>query len=340
MSSVIDVIRGQLIESRHQVSAAVVREDGTLFASSGDPDLVAFWRSCAKPFQAVPMIVRGADRAFAISDEQLALACASHNGEPRHVALARQMLEQSGASEADLVCGPHSSINDDVARAMALRDEQPTRAHNNCSGKHAGMIALARHQQWGSDGYERPQHQVQQHCLTAVARWSGVAERALPFATDGCGVPTFALPLRAMALAWARLGAAGEGRPVDGIDAASAQAAGRLFNAMRTHPFFIAGTGRLDTDLIESGARRIVAKVGAEGVYCAAIPELGLGLALKVEDGAHRCLNPALIGLLDLLAPGMVPPLEAYRQQPITNTLGATVGRVEARMELHRAAAK
>jgi L-asparaginase II len=338
MPSVIEVSRGHLIESRHRVSAAVVREDGATLATTGNPDLVAFWRSCAKPFQAVPMIVRGADRAFAITDEQLALACASHNGEPRHVELARRMLAQAGASETDLVCGPHSSISDDVARAMVSRGEKPTKAHNNCSGKHAGMIALARHQQWGSAGYEQPTHLVQQDCLEEVARWSGASASQQSDATDGCGVPTFALSLRAMALAWARLGAAGDGRPVPGCSAASSAAAGRLFNAMRAHPFFVAGTGRLDTDLIEGSARRIVAKVGAEGVYCAAIPELGLGVALKVEDGASRCLNPALIGLLDLLAPGITPALQAYRDQPITNTLGATVGRVAARMELDRAA--
>jgi len=317
-----------------------MREDGTTFAVTGNPDLVAFWRSCAKPFQAVPMVVRGAERAFAITSEQLALACASHNGEPRHVALALQMLEQSGASEADLVCGPHSSINDDVARAVASRGEQTTKAHNNCSGKHAGMIALARHQQWGSSGYERPEHLVQQGCLDEVAHWTSVPAGHVGSATDGCGVPTFAVPLRAMALAWARLGAAGAGRPAAGFDGPRGEAAGRLFQAMRANPFFIAGTGRLDTDLVTTGGGRIVAKVGAEGVYCAAIPELGLGLALKVEDGAVRCLNPALLGLLDLVAPGIVPPLDQHRGQSIMNTLGAKVGHVEARMELDRGAAK
>jgi len=340
MPSVIEVFRGPLIESRHRVSAAVVREDGSTFAVTGDPDLVAFWRSCAKPFQAVPMILRGAERAFAIATEQLALACASHNGEPRHVALALQMLEQSGASAADLVCGPHSSINDDLARVAASRGEQPTKAHNNCSGKHAGMIAVARHQQWGSSGYERPDHKVQQGCLDEVAQWTGVPAGQISYATDGCGVPTFAVPLRAMALAWARLGAAGEGRPAAGFNGGRGEAAGRLFQAMRAHPFFIAGTGRLDTDLITATAGRIVAKVGAEGVYCAAIPELGLGLALKVEDGAVRCLNPALLGLLDLVAPEIVPSLDEHRGQSIMNTLGAKVGHVEARMELDRGAAK
>ena len=340
MPSVIEIHRGQLIESRHRVSAAVVREDGTTLATSGDPDLVAFWRSCAKPFQAVPMIASGAERAFAISDEQLALACASHNGEARHVTLALRMLEQAGATEADLICGPHSSISDEVARAMAARGALPTKAYNNCSGKHAGMIALARHQQWGSAGYERPDHRVQQGCLEEVARWTGVPESKVRHATDGCGVPSCAVPLRAMALAWARLGAAGEGRPVEGVNATSAAAAGRLFTAMRAHPFFVAGTGRLDTDLIDGSGGRIVAKVGAEGVYCAAIPELGIGLALKVEDGAVRCLNPALLGLLDLVAPGITPPLAQHRGQPIMNTLGAQVGHMEARMELDRAASK
>src|SRR5258706_14022921 len=164
MPSTIDVFRGDLIESRHHLSIAVVRADGSLFGTRGDGGLVTFWRSCAKPFQAIPMIALGAAEARGFGADALALACASHNGEERHVALARRMLEASGASENGLVCGPHSSINDDVAKAMAARGEKPTKLHNNCSGKHAGMIALGRHAGWGSDGYAAPAHGVQKRC--------------------------------------------------------------------------------------------------------------------------------------------------------------------------------
>ena len=336
MPSLVEVTRGDLVESRHVVSAAVLRADGTVLGISGNPDLVAFWRSCAKPFQAMPLLLEGAAAAYGITDEELALACASHNGEPAHVELARRMLARSGADEADLVCGPHPSINEDIARDMASRGEKLTKVHNNCSGKHAGMIATARYRRWGSDGYARADHPLQQACLAEVARWSGLEAAAIPHGTDGCGVPSFALPLRAMALAYARLGAASAGDKVAGQRAASINVAARLADAMQANPFLVAGTGRLDTDLATASQGRVIAKVGAEGVYCAAIPELRLGLALKVEDGATRCLGPALLALLDVVAPGVVSGLEPHRRPPVKNTLGATVGFVEARMELQR----
>lgn len=338
MPSVIEVSRGDLIESRHRVSIAVMRADGVLAGSSGDPDLVAFWRSCAKPFQAMPMIVEGAAGAYSFGTDALALTCASHNGEERHVALARQMLAASGSSEKDLVCGPHASLNEDVAKAMAARGEKPTRAHSNCSGKHAGMIALARHRGFGVGRYADPANPVQRLCLAEVARWTGLPEDKVPFATDGCGVPVFALPLRAMALAWARLGAAFAGDRMAAFPRETQQAAGKLLGAMRSEPFLIAGTARLDTDLMRAAHGRVIAKVGAEGVYCAAIPEQRLGLAIKVEDGATRCLGPSLLGLLDVLMPGTVEGLEEYRRPAIRNTLGNEVGRVEPRIVLDRGA--
>jgi L-asparaginase II len=336
MPSLIEVTRGDHVESRHVVHIAVARADGTLAASSGDPDIIAFWRSCAKPLQAIPSITLGAAAAYGFAGEAHALQCASHNGEARHVETARRMLAATGGSEADLVCGPHASLADEVARAMAARGEVPTRAHNNCSGKHAGMIALARHQGWGAIGYEQPGHPVQTACLTEVARWAGLAEAEVPHATDGCGVPSFVLPLRAMAAAYARLGAALRGDRVADVPDDSAQAARQLLTAVAAHPFFLAGTGRLDTEIVERTAGRVIAKIGAEGVYCAMLPDLRLGVALKVEDGATRGLSPALLGLLDLLMPGASAGLEKYRNPQIRNTVGAIVGDVEPRIELRR----
>ncbi|MFI5214891.1 MAG: asparaginase, partial [Gemmatimonadales bacterium] len=313
--------------------------DGSLRGYSGDPDTVAFWRSCAKPFQAIPSITLGASAAFGFGDDAHALQCASHNGEPRHVELARAMLAAAGASESDLVCGPHASLNDDVSKEMSRRGEQPTRAHNNCSGKHAGMIALARHKKWG-DGYARPDHPVQQQCLAEVARWTMLPAPKVPHATDGCGVPCFALPLRNMALAYARLGAAAEGDRVPGVPEDARTAARELVASVRKHPFLIAGTARLDTELLDATAGRVFAKVGAEGVYSAMIPEQRIGLALKVEDGAWRALGPALLGLLDVLVPGAVPGLDQHRSPAIKNTLGATVGRIVPRIALQPDATK
>jgi L-asparaginase II len=203
------------------------------------------------------------------------------------------------------------------------------------------MIALARHKGWPPQGYARTDHAVQRECLIEVARWAGLPVASVPHATDGCGVPSFALPLRAMALAWARLGvAAATGARLDNIPDDARAAASRLLAAMRAHPFLVAGTGRLDTELLEAGTGRVIAKVGAEGVYCAAIPDLGLGLALKVEDGANRGLAPALLGLLDLLAPDVARGLDHHRSPAIKNTLGVTVGRVVPCIALQRDATR
>jgi L-asparaginase II len=219
---------------------------------------------------------------------------------------------------------------------MRERGERLTRLHNNCSGKHAAMIALARHAGWGSAGYAAPGHPLQRRCLEEVARWTALAAHAVPHATDGCGVPSFALPLRAMALAYARLGAAAEGDPVGGVTAEAAAAARRLILAVRAEPFLLAGSHRLDTALLEATGGRVIAKVGAEGVYCATIPVRRLGLALKIEDGATRAAGPALLGLLEAIAPDLAPNLAEHRSPTMLNTLGAVVGRITARVELHR----
>ena len=340
MPSEILVFRGDLVESRHDVSCAVVRGDGSLATSCGDPGLVAFWRSCAKPFQAVPSVMDGAAASIQAGDEELALACASHNGEQRHVDLARAMLERCGAGEADLACGPHASLDEETARSMALRGEKPSRLHNNCSGKHALMIAHARYKKWGSDGYAGVAHPLQRQILGEVASWTGLKASAVPHATDGCGVPSFALPLRSMALAWARLGRAASGNACDGMSGAQCEGMRALTHAIVAQPFLLAGTRRLDTDLIADSRGRVLAKVGAEGVYCAAIPELDIGLALKVEDGASRALSAALLGILDIVAPGITPKLDEHRASPIKNTLGAVVGYIEARVNLDHSATK
>lgn len=338
MESYVQVTRGDLIESRHHLSIAVADPTGRLVAWSGDPHLVTFWRSAAKFFQAVPLVADGAADTIGVARDELALTCASHNGEERHAELARTLLGRSGAGEDDLVCGPHSSLSDAVARTMAQRGQRPTKAHSNCSGKHAGMIAVGRHAGWGSAGYHAPAHPVQRRCLEEVSRWTGIHVDGIPHGTDGCGVPSFAVPLASMAAAYARLGAAVVGDDVPSVPAASLAAMRRLVAAVRAHPFLIAGTGRLDTELLEATHGRIIAKVGAEGVYSAVIPDQRLGIALKVHDGATRALGPALLALLDHLAPGSVPILESHRRPGVKNTLGQMVGAIEPCIELRRSA--
>jgi len=334
MVSTVDVIRGATVESRHRVSAAAVDAAGRLVAWTGDPDLVTYWRSCAKPIQAVPLIADGAADALGVTDSEIALACASHNGEPRHVEVAAGLLAKAGCTENDLECGAHGSLQPAVARAMVERGEKPRRIHSNCSGKHAGMLALARFHGWPTEGYRRPGHQIQRRALAEVAAWTGVGESQIGQGVDGCGVVSFALPLRNMALAYARLAEPDGDR--GGPSHTRADAANRIIAAVTKDPFLIAGTGRLCSEVVSSTGGRIIAKIGADGVYCAVLRDEGLGLALKIEDGDGESARPALLALLEALAPGAVRVAESFHRPVIKNTLGEPVGHLEARISLER----
>ncbi len=351
MTSTVEVLRGGIVESRHRVSVAAVDADGKLVAWTGDPDLVTYWRSCAKLVQVLPLIDDGAAAALGISDTEIAVACASHNGEPRHVAVVEGLLRKAGCSEDDLACGPHSSLSPAVAREMAERGERPRRIHSNCSGKHAGMLALARFHGWPTTDYRRAGHPLQRRVLAEVARWTDVPEQRLGQGVDGCGVVSFALPLRNMALAYARLGSRAEpsvgGSWVEGGGAGSptthnpqpatrSAAADRVVTSILADPFLLAGTGRLCTEVISGSGGRVLAKVGAEGVYCALIPDARLGIALKVEDGDVESSRVALLATLEALAPGAVRVAESFRLPVLKNTLGEEVGRLVGNIALER----
>lgn len=316
------VTRGELIESRHRVHAAVVTADGTLVDAARDPELPVWWRSCAKPFQVMPLLRSGGLERLGWGGEELALACASHGGEPEHVAIAQRMLERLGLEEGDLACGPHDPLASRGARLLRDAGQRPTRLHNNCSGKHAAMLARAALTEAPTAGYERATHSVQQDCLHAVSQWCGLPMPDIGVGVDGCGVSVFALPLANMALAYARLvRAAVEG---DG-------ASRRVVSAMTTHPFLVGGTDRFDTLLMQACGGNVVCKIGAEGVHTFAIVDRGIGFAVKVEDGAPRAQYPAVLALL--AAYGALPdPLpDALRDhvlRPVRNTRGELVGAI------------
>ncbi len=331
MSALVEVSRGPLVESRHRVSIAVADGEGRLRARAGNAELVVYARSAVKPFQALPLVDDGAADRFGLSAAELALTCGSHNAEPRHLEAARAILRRIGADEEALACGPHVPMGAAAAKALVVRGEEPTRIHNNCSGKHAGMLALARFHGWPLAGYYRPEHPVQERVLGEIARWTGVSAEEIHTGTDGCGVPTFALPLTALAVAFARLSAAtrrGEAGPA------------RVVGAMVQNPEYVAGIDRLCTDLMRVAGGRIVAKVGAEGVYCAGIPGAELGVALKVEDGATRAAEPALLAVLSalhVLSEDELGALERWARPAVTNTRGERVGGIVARVELEPA---
>lgn len=310
------------MESQHRVHAAVVDARDCLAGGAGDPRRFTHWRSCAKPFQVMPLLQSGGFDDLHWGDDELALACASHGGEPEHVAIAERMLSSLGLEEGDLACGPHEPLSNRGAKLLREAGERPTRLHNNCSGKHAAMLASAHTAGWPMYGYERLSHEVQRCCLSSVAHWTGMEPDEIGIAVDGCGVVEFAMPLEQMARAYSRLARAasdGAGMPT------------RVLGAMRTRPFLVGGSDRFDSILIEETDGRVIAKVGAEGVHSVAILDQGIGAAVKVEDGAQRAQFPALVRLLQLLdaLPETLPPrLEEFLKRQIRNTRGETVGEI------------
>jgi L-asparaginase II len=326
--------RGSIVESRHTVHVAVVDGDGRLVAHAGDSDLRTFWRSAAKPFQALPLLLDGAVERFGLTREQLALACASHSSEPQQVALVRDFLRKIDCTEGDLMCGPHRPLSESVARDYETRGVRLTAAYSNCSGKHAGMLALAKHNGWPTEFYARLEHPVQQRCLAEVSKWTDVPVDRIGVAVDGCGVACFALPLRNMALAYAKLGSRekGDGRAGQRVPLPSPFS--RIVEAMLMHPELIAGAGRPCTDMMRAHPGRVVTKVGAEGVYSALLVREGLGVALKVEDGHGPASALAMAAVLAEL--GLKPQPDSLLVRPMANSRGETVGEMRVNGSLVR----
>ena len=326
-SSFVEVTRGSLVESRHIVHVAVAHATRGIVARCGDAGYISFVRSAIKMFQALPLVEDGVVQALSITPEELALCTASHNAEPFHVAGARRLLAKAGVAESALACGPHEPMYPPAAEALKAAGTPPGRIHNNCSGKHAGMLALTRYHGWPVEGYHTLPHPMQQRVAQTVTAWTGLSRDTIGTAIDGCGLPTFALPLDRVAAACARLAAA----------ATRGEPAAEVVSAMTSHPAFVAGSGRLCSALMQAANGRLFAKVGAEGYYCAGVPEQQLGVAIKVEDGAKRASEPALLAVLravDALSDADVEQLREFSQPPITNTRGEVVGEIRARIRL------
>jgi L-asparaginase II len=273
-------------------------------------------RSSAKPFQAVPLVLSGAADSLGLNDEELAVTCASHNAEEPHLAAVRSILQKAGLSEEDLQNGAHAPLYAPAASELVRRGEEPGVIHGNCSGKHAGMLAVCLHEGWETAGYRNPDHPLQRWILEIVAVFCDLDKDEILLSGDGCGVPAFGMPLKSLAVGFSRL-ATGEGLPED-----LAEAAGRIRRAMREHPYMVAGTERFDTAVM--GGTHLVSKIGAEAVFCAGSPE-GWGLALKISDGAGRALRPAALTVL--ARRGVEVPGERA-VSPVRDLHGETVGEV------------
>ncbi len=323
----VEVLRGQAIESRHRGSIAVVDADGAIVLSLGDIDAPVFPRSAVKAFQALPLLESGAADRFGLTPKEIALAVSSHSGEPEHVETALGMLKKAGRDADCLECGAHWPSSGEAERALAASGQKPSALHNNCSGKHSGFICLACGLDEDPKGYILPNHRVQREIRAAGEEIMGFRFLDDYTGTDGCSIPTYAAPLKSIALGFARL-ATGQC-----LSPERAKAAKRIREAAAANPFMVAGTGRLDTVAMELFRERVFMKTGAEGVYCAAIPELGLGIALKADDGEGRAAQAILAGILHRFLPmddATRSAFDAKAWPTLKNWNGMTVGAVRA----------
>jgi len=318
----VEVIRGGLLESRHRGAVAVVDSGGAIVLSVGDVTAPVFPRSAVKALQALPLVELGAAERYGFGDEELALACASHSGERAHVDGVTRMLAKAGLEPSALCCGAHWPLSPAAAHALA-RIGSASALHNNCSGKHAGFLAVARARGVDHTGYWQPDHPVQRDVHSVLEDLTGAALSADRRAVDGCSVPTWAVPLQSLAYAFAKFGTG------QGLSSERARAAARLRTACTNQPWYVAGTGRFGTEIVRLLGERIFFKTGAEGVACGALPTLGLGLAIKCDDGGGRAAEAvaaALIARLLALTDTERRALGPFAQPTLRNWNGIEVG--------------
>jgi len=323
----VEVLRNGRIESVHRGAVAVCDAQGQFRLAVGDVKTPIFPRSALKPIQALTLVETGAADAFAVTGEELALACASHNGEAKHIAVATDWLARLELDARALACGPHWSLSEPVTLAMARTGSEPSAIHNNCSGKHAGMLTTARHVGVDVEGYEAPDHPVQIKIGEAISDLTDHDLDVAGPAVDGCSAPAYAVPLCGLARAFAHLS------HLNSNSDARALASQRVTSAMFANPFLVAGTDRYCTNVIEAGEGRVLVKTGAEGVMAAALPEIGVGVAVKIDDGARRAAETAMaMILLEIggLAESTRDTLRKYAAATTRNWRGQVVGTIRA----------
>jgi L-asparaginase II len=327
----VEVTRGPVVESRH-CGAYVVRDaDGAVVAAAGAVDAPVFPRSAVKALQVLPLIESGIADRFGLTAAEIALACASHSGEPHHAAGAASMLAKAGRDASCLECGAHWPLSERAGRALAVAGERPGALHNNCSGKHAGFVCLACGLDAEPAGYVGAEHPVQEAVRGALVEMTGAAHDADERGVDGCSIPTYATPLSALALAFARFGAGGGKGAGMGLE--RRRAAERVRAAVAAHPAMVAGTGRFDTVVMQALGAKVFTKTGAEGVFCASFPEAGLGVALKIDDGGTRASEALMAALIARFVPldeAGRDVIAAYARLEMRNWRGLMVGEVRA----------
>lgn len=351
-SRLVEVLRGDCIESFHHGSVAVCDSTGALLAFAGDPGLSTHVRSAAKPFQALPLLLAGGVERFSLTDEEVALTAASHLGEPFHVAAGARLLEKGGFTAADLHCGAHWPFHPEAARRLRESGGEPSALHNNCAGKHAGMLLACRLRGWDPGGYWRAESPLQAEVLGHFGHYLGLPPASIPTGVDGCSLPTFHVPLRAMAAGYARLlEEDAAGWP---LTAEERSARDRVTRAMRSKPEYVRGSGALTTNLMRLFGGRLLGKEGAEAYYAMALPPgesarvrvslrlpegppRAVGIALKIADGQDRARDPVILEVLDEL--GVLPrdlpeEVRSLRRPAVRNVRGDVVGEIRPAFRL------
>lgn len=323
----VNSLRGEVVENRHRGAIAVCDAKGRLLQSWGDVDALVYPRSSVKLLQALPLVESGAADHFHLSDAELAMSCSSHSAEPLHTETVQHWLKRIELDESALECGPHAPIHAPTAETLLLRNDAYGSIHNNCSGKHTGMLTICRFHGEDPRGYIERDHPAQQRWFDSLGEMAGIDLRNQPWNRDGCGIPVIALPLTSLATAFARIAAP------DDLAQTRAAAVERLAGAVAAHPFMIAGSGRLGSEVIGLSGRRTLVKSGADGVYSAALQEKGLGVVLKIDDGNGAAAEVAILSILRKLG-GLnddeLAQLEKRCRVPISNTRGIITGYLEA----------
>lgn len=327
----VELIRGGIVESGHRGALAVAKADGEIVASIGDVGAVIFPRSAIKAIQAIPLVESGAADAYGYGAKELALACASHNGERRHVKTARAMLERAGLEPGALACGAHEPMSPAAARALVMSGSEVSALHNNCSGKHAGMLATAKHLGEPIENYHEDDHPVQKRIRGVVGTLCGVDLADAPCGIDGCSVPTWGLAIKDLATGFARFVSGDE------LDDERRAACARLLAACLAEPEYVAGKGQFCSDVMRALGDRAFVKVGAEGVYCGGLPDQGLGIALKIDDGAKRACEVAMAAVLLAYVPEAMHLIADRADRVLRNWRGLVVGQLRASDTLRQA---
>lgn len=329
--NLVEVTRGSLTESMHRGHIAAVDSKGRLIAFAGNPLHYGYMRSTAKLLQAIPLLEARGDEQFGLTEAETALCCSSHGGEPEHTAVVQSILHKLELSESALACGRQEPIYKPAADELKQEGLKPSQLHNTCSGKHAGMLVLAKAMNLSIEQYTHLEHPVQQKMLHTVSDMCGVPAESIGVGTDGCGVPVFAVPLSSLAYAYARLGSPEELAPQ------RASACRKIIHVVGRHPYYVAGTDRFDTRLAEVTRGRVIGKMGAEGVYALTVPDRGIAMAVKIEDGAERALYPAAaeaLVQLGALTPEEAGQLADFHHPKVINRRGETVGFIRPSFQL------